>query len=109
MDASSPYPHHQKIYLRLLLAIQQWIDADGSGMIYPQPMDLKIDSYRTLVPDLSYYLTSDAAAVENQSGNYLNVAPDLVVEIVSPSSASTDRGLQVPRLRRNRRPLLLDH
>lgn len=88
---TSPNCRHQKLYLRLLVALEKWIDTGGAGMLYLQPMDLKIDNYRTLIPDLSYYVTDDAAAVESANGNYLNVAPDLVVEIISPSSASTDR------------------
>lgn len=87
----SPNSRHQKVYRALLKLLEQWIDAGGAGMLYLQPMDLKIDTYRTLIPDLSYYVTDDAASVENESGNYLSVAPDLVVEIVSPSSASSDR------------------
>ena len=87
----SPNSRHQKIYRALLKILERWIDAGGNGLLYLQPMDLKIDPYRTLVPDLSYYVTEDASAVESDNGNYLNVAPDLVVEIVSPSSQSTDR------------------
>ena len=87
----SPNLRHQKLYLRLLFALQQWIENGGGGLLYPQPVDLKIDNYRALIPDLSYYATANAASVESENGNYLRVAPDLVVEIVSPSSASTDR------------------
>ena len=52
---------------------------------------MKIDNYRTLIPDLIYYATEDEAAVESENGKYLVGIPDLVVEIVSPSSQHTDR------------------
>lgn len=87
----SPTARHQKLYLRLLLAIQRWIDAGGQGLLYPQPIDLKINNYRTLIPDLTYYATDDESAVESEDGKYLCAVPDLVVEIVSPSSQNTDR------------------
>ncbi len=87
----SPNLRHQKLYLRLLFAIQQWIEAGGGGLLYPQPVDLKIDTHKVLIPDLSYYVTDDAASVESENGNYLRAVPDLVVEIVSPSSADIDR------------------
>ena len=87
----SPTPRHQELYLRLLLFIQHWIDGGGSGLIYPQPVDLKIDNYRTLIPDLLYYATNDRSAVVSENGKYLRAVPDLVVEIISPSSQNTDR------------------
>ncbi len=87
----SPSLRHQKIYRRLLKFIEAWIDGGGKGLIYPQPVDLKIDNYRTLIPDLIYYLTNYEATVESENGNYLIAVPNLVVEIVSPSSQRTDR------------------
>lgn len=87
----SPTARHQKIYRCLIKFIEAWIDGGGRGLIYLQPMDLKIDDYNTVVPDLTYYATNDEAAVESENGKYLRAVPDLVVEIVSPSSQNTDR------------------
>lgn len=87
----SPTLRHQKLYLRLLKFIAAWIDGGGNGLLYPQPVDLKIDTYRTLIPDLTYYATNDESAVESENGKYLRAVPDLIVEIVSPSSQNTDR------------------
>ncbi len=87
----SPSLCRQKIYLRLLLFIQQWMTSGGDGLLYPQPVDLKIDNYRTLIPDLIYYATNEEASVESENGKYLTGMPDLIVEIVSPSSQNTDR------------------
>ena len=87
----SPTARHQKIYRRLVKFIEAWLDSGGQGLIYLQPIDLKIDNYRTLIPDLTYYATNDESAVESENGKYLRAIPDLVVEIVSPSSQNTDR------------------
>ncbi len=87
----SPTLRHQKLYRRLLKFLEAWIDGGGHGLLYPQPVDLKIDNYRTLIPDLIYYATNDEAVVESENGKYLRAVPDLVVEIVSPSSQNTDR------------------
>ena len=87
----SPALRHQKLYRALIRFIERWIDAGGQGLLYYQPTDLKIDDYNTLIPDLIYYATNDESAVESANGKYLTGVPDLVVEIVSPSSQRTDR------------------
>ncbi len=87
----APSLRHQKLYLRLLLTIQRWMDAGGQGLLYPQPVDLKIDQFNALIPDLIYYLTNDESAVESKNGNYLKGVPDLIVEVISPSSVKIDR------------------
>ena len=40
---------------------------------------------------MTYYATGDEASVESENGKYLTGIPDLVVEIISPSSQNTDR------------------
>ena len=87
----SPTLRHQKLLRRLTKLIEAWIDGGRQGLLYYQPVDLKIDNYRTLIPDLIYYATEDEAAVESENGKYLVGIPDLVVEIVAPSSQNTDR------------------
>lgn len=87
----SPTPRHQELYRALVKFIEKWIDGGGQGLLYYQPVDLKIDNYRTLIPDLTYYATNDESAVESTNGKYLTGVPDLVVEIISPSSQNTDR------------------
>ena len=87
----SPTLRHQKFLRRLTKFMEAWIDAGGHGLLYYQPVDLRIDAYRTLIPDLSYYATGDEIAVESENGKYLVGIPDLIVEIISPSSQNTDR------------------
>ena len=87
----SPTLRHQKLLRRLTQFIENWIGSGGQGLLYYQPVDLKIDNRRALIPDLTYYATNDEAAIESANGKYLVGVPDLVVEIVSPSSQNTDR------------------
>ena len=87
----SPTPRHQELYRALVKFIENWIDSGGKGLLYYQPIDLKIDNYNTLIPDLLYYVTNDRSEVVSENGKYLRAIPDLVVEIVSPSSQNTDR------------------
>ncbi len=87
----SPTPRHQELYRALVKFIERWIDSGGQGLLYYQPVDLKIDDYNVLIPDLIYYATNDIASLKSENGKYLSAVPDLVVEIVSPSSQRTDR------------------
>ena len=87
----SPTTQHQELYRALVRFIERWLEAGGQGLLYYQPIDLKIDNYKVLIPDLIYYATEDAASVKSKNRKYLSAVPDLVVEIISPSSAKTDR------------------
>ena len=87
----SPTPRHQELYRALVKFIEAWIDGGGQGLLYYQPVDLKIDDSKALVPDLLYYATNDRSAIVSENGKYLVGVPDLVVEIISPSSQNTDR------------------
>lgn len=87
----SPTPRHQELYRALVKFIEKWIDGGGQGLLYYQPVDLKVDDYKVLVPDLLYYATNNRSAVISENNKYLRAVPDLVVEIVSPSSQNTDR------------------
>ncbi len=91
-EMPSPSNQHQKIYRRLLKLIEAWIDEKGQGIVYLPPIDLRIDQNLTFIPDLTFYLQADEAAIEHPSGRGLSAPPDLLVEILSPATARQDRG-----------------
>lgn len=90
-EMPSPSLSHQKVYLALLTSIIAWKAAGGHGLIYPQPVDLVVSDSLVFVPDLAYFATDDAASVERSDDRCLIAPPDLIVEIVSPSTESHDR------------------
>jgi Uma2 family endonuclease len=91
VEMPSPHLRHQKLYRALVRFLERWLENGGHGLLYYQPVDLRISGYRSLIPDLSYFQSNDPHAVEHESGNYLTAAPDLVVEIISPSTEKSDR------------------
>jgi Uma2 family endonuclease len=84
----SPTPIHQAISLQLTLALAYYLkQSDNNGYMAYAPLDVKFDEGNIMQPDLIYI------ASERKAGMITNViegAPDLVIEILSPSNAYYD-------------------
>ena len=86
----APRPKHQRIVRQLILLLGQWLKEHDIGELLPSPIDVILSPRRTVVqPDLVFVardrvetLLTDTAIVG---------APDMVVEILSPSTAQLDR------------------
>lgn len=83
----SPTVHHQRVSRRLLqLLIRYFENVDPTGEVFSAPLDLYLDEYTVVQPDL-LYLPSSRPAKQTP----VDSLPELVVEILSPSSIQTDR------------------
>lgn len=100
--SSSPRPQHQRASMRLGAALEVFTQEHGIGDVYAAPIDVLLSQDDYLVPDLVFVRTERADIV---TGRGIEGAPDLVVEIVSPSSALRDRGLKRERYARFGVPL----
>jgi Uma2 family endonuclease len=83
----SPAPTHQHIQLTLAMALRQFVEREQLGFIFPD-VDLLFVEGQFLRPDLLFV---PAAARDGITSRGIEVAPGLVVEILSPSSGSIDR------------------
>lgn len=90
----SPRPNHQAVLVPLILSVGPFIQEHGLGTLYPGPVDLLFAATDYLVPDLAFVRTERAGIVSSRG---IEGAPDLVVEILSPSTARRDRGLKRER------------
>lgn len=79
--ADAPFVSHQRVVLRLALALQAHTEAHG-GEVFVSPIDVILDRDRALVlqPDLLFVSPQRAHIV----GDRIDGAPDLVVEVLSP-------------------------
>ena len=86
--AMSPSPNlrHQKINTKLAWCFTESLQ-QFSNCIPVIPVDYRLDDHTILQPDL--LVISDEA-----DGQYLDDTPELVVEILSPSTADNDRELK---------------
>ena len=80
--ADAPFVSHQRVVLRLAIALQQHIDAHGGGEVLVAPVDVVLDPDRALVlqPDLLFVSPDRSSIVSHR----VYGAPDLVVEVLSP-------------------------
>ncbi len=86
----SPGPStvHQRASINLVLLLGQATIVSGIGEVFAAPLDVVLSETDVVQPDL-LFITNDRAHIitdENVRG-----APDLVVEILSPSTAERDR------------------
>ena len=87
----SPVTRHQRILLNLAYLVRDYLETHPIGEILPGPVDVLLSDTDILVPDLVYVAhdRSHVITLKNLQG-----APDLVVEIHSPSTKSRDRRLK---------------
>ncbi|HJU05593.1 MAG TPA: Uma2 family endonuclease [Nitrospiraceae bacterium] len=85
----SPSPKHQSIVVNLVRALDQYVRANNLGKVFVSPLDVVLDRARPLIvqPDLLFISMERLSIV----GNRIEGAPDLVVEVFSPATATRDR------------------
>ena len=85
----SPRRYHQKLILRLAVVLQTYLDRNPLGEIYVAPSDVIFTKDTILNPDI-YYVSRERMGILTDQG--AEGAPDLVVEVLSPSTAKLDLG-----------------
>lgn len=85
----SPNRPHQKASYRLTQLIGDHVDAHQLGEVYTAPVDVRLSPHSVVQPDL-LFIRNDRLHIYGPTGP-VEGAPDLVVEIVAPSSQVMDR------------------
>ncbi len=88
IEPATPTLRHQNVLSELLVRLRLFVKERGLGQVFPAPFDLVIrrQPLRTRQPDLfylSYARAGNLDALLDQSR--LEFAPDLVIEVLSPS------------------------
>jgi Uma2 family endonuclease len=89
MRKSAPKPRHQQISGKLHVAISNFIKTNNLGEIFYSPIDVFLTEYTVPQPDLVYVSKENADIIDLEEG-ILGI-PDLIIEIISPSSVRLDR------------------
>jgi Uma2 family endonuclease len=84
----APGSAHQEVLLALAATLRGWAQETGAGRVLIAPLDVKLSDTDVLQPDLIFVTASRTAVILPE---YVRAAPDLVVEVLSPSSAERDR------------------
>ena len=92
--APSPSSMHQRILLTLARWMADWVDQQGIGEIFIAPYDVILSDNDTLQPDILFVAEGRRNII---TGRACEGAPDLVVEILSPSTTQRDLTLKRER------------
>ena len=83
----SPRTNHQKISGNLFVLLYVFLTDHPFGEVFCAPFDVVLSNLDVLEPDLVYVSAERASIITDDN---IQGAPDLVVEILSPSSRKTD-------------------
>lgn len=83
-----PTPAHQNVVGNLYAALRQYGEHSMRGRAYTAPMPVRLWPGKFREPDLVYYRTEHLDRVGEQFGG----PPDLVAEVLSPSTRGLDTG-----------------
>jgi Uma2 family endonuclease len=89
---ASPNLRHQRLLGRLHIAIAKWLESNPDGEVFVAPVDVVFSQPNVVVPDLLY--VSHARGRDVLTPAHVRGAPDLVVEIGSPSTRKRDETLK---------------
>ncbi len=90
-EMPSPSLLHQDIILKIAALFLIWAAKFG-GKPFLSPVDLYINDQKYLIPDLVFYTKQSLENSEVlRDPKRLHIAPDVIVEIVSPSTERNDR------------------
>lgn len=88
----SPNPAHQLISIRLTSAMMNYLESiNDDGFLVAAPMDVFFDEDNVFQPDVLYVTGERKAEIVKDK---IEGAPDLVIEILSPSNAYYDLRLK---------------
>lgn len=87
----APSTYHQTVSRRLQHQLYTQIELTGRGVVYDAPVDVQLTDHDIVQPDLVVVLTSRMQMI---TPTKIKGVPDLLVEILSPSTASNDATLK---------------
>src|SRR5712691_387004 len=93
----SPILRHQIVAQRLWWVLDHYAARSG-GLAVMSPIDIVFSDYDVVQPDIVFFRASrlDAVSLDSPIRN----APDLAVEVLSPSTAANDRGRKMRMFQR---------
>ncbi|HYL05254.1 MAG TPA: Uma2 family endonuclease [Thermoanaerobaculia bacterium] len=88
----APRTRHQRISGNLHFRIAAYLEKRPLGRVYYAPLDVVFNEYNCVEPDLLYISHERGARLMTEDN--LEGAPDLAIEILSPSTSHRDQGIK---------------
>jgi Uma2 family endonuclease len=89
----APATRHQAIVQNLAGNLWPHVIKNHLGEVWTAPLDVRLSGETALQPDLVFISNARAGIIQE---NWIAGAPDLVVEVLSPSTATYDRATKLP-------------
>jgi Uma2 family endonuclease len=87
--AASPFGYHQKLSMKISFLIQLFLEKNPIGQILAAPLDVILEKdFNVLQPDI-IFIKNENSYIYHPDG-HIHGVPDLLIEIVSPSSVPRD-------------------
>ena len=102
--AAAPAKPHQRLSRRLLTLIDSAVEGSQSGEVFYAPVDVRFADETQVQPDI-LFIRRERSAIYR--GNTVYEPPDLVVEILSPSTRAYDEQVKARLYERMGVPELL--
>jgi Uma2 family endonuclease len=90
VEVEVPKGKHERIVGRIIAALTLWSDSGPGGLVFASGYKLRVSSRRGVMPDVQFYRRGNDAPLDQDDG-LVDGRPDLVVEVISPSSLRYDR------------------
>lgn len=89
----TPSTRHQTVLGNLSRGLGSYLRGNRSGEVFFAPLDVVFSEDTALQPDLIFISNVRAGIIQE---NFIAGAPELVVEVLSPSTAAHDRATKLP-------------
>ena len=84
---TSPRVAHQRLLARLFRGLSPFVEDNELGEIFISPTDVVLNDFNTFQPDI-FFISNERAGIVTSAN--IQGAPDLVIEILSPSTRRRD-------------------
>jgi len=90
----APSPKHQDVVLELVTILREFVTARRLGKVVLSPCDVLLSKFDIFQPDI-FFIAAGRESIVGEK--YISGAPDLVVEVLSPSTETRDREAKAKR------------
>ena len=92
----SPAPRyiHQQIVVNLVKLLGNWADETKPGIVLVSPFDILLSDYDVVQPDVLFIANENREILNEKNAQG---APDLAIEVLSPSNPRYDKNLKYQR------------
>ena len=92
IEMPSPTDYHQDVTADIAFPLRVFAKDSGAGVVYFAPLDVVLTDNDTVQPDILFVSTERRHII---TGGKVQGAPDLAIEILSPSTAQYDLGYKM--------------